>query len=217
MRPILTILIAMIVAVTGMLPSGGQALGAEAVLKSTAASPHAGLQYHSICRHVLDMIKKGGRIGTNPERALGSYEDLKPIFNKYKFTDNAMSILTGMEGYIATLFAVDIDNDGVEELWFQYHTGSAYCEDNYFKRNQTGKYEYLEEEGLDQTGGRLCSGGGITFFRYEDQNYLIVYSSPEIKPETMALHSARIDGFHYECTVKKISKKVVIIEKDKSP
>jgi hypothetical protein len=218
MRPILTILLSMTIAMMGMLSSGGPALGAEAVRKSTAGSPGEGLTYHEICCHVSDMVRKGGRIGTNPARELGLYEDLKPIFSKYQFTDNAMSVLGEMQGYVALVSTVDIDNDGVEELWFRYTVGSTHCEDNYFfKRSRTGKYEYLKEEGLDQTGGRLCSGGGVSFFRHKGHNYLFVYSSREIRPETMALYSARGDGFHYECTVKTVSEKVVIIEKDESP
>jgi hypothetical protein len=204
MRSIVTTLF-LITTIISMAFISEAALRADLIQKGAAGSSHKDLKYHEVCRHVSDMVHDGHAIGTDPERRLGMHEDLKSVLRKYKFTDKAMSFLREMQGYIASVSAIDIDNDGVEELRFAYEAGSAHCEDNhFFKRNRTGKYEHIED-GLDQTGGRLCSGGGLSFFRYKGKNYATIDYSPEHR---MDLYSGRQAGFHYECTVQVYSDQV---------
>jgi len=206
MRSIITIFVLMAV-LAGMAFVNGMVLEATAE-KHVAESSSGNPKYSEVCLYASDMARHGRRIGRQPERKLGVYGEPDPIFRKYKFTDRAKSFLRE-QGYIASVSAVDIDNDGVEELLFRYTVGSGHCEDDeFFKKNGAGRFDRIEVDGLDLTGGRLCSEAGLSFFRYKERNYAYTYSSPLTFPQTMDLYSARQEGFSYECTVQEFSDKV---------
>jgi hypothetical protein len=217
MKLICTLLLSTVVVGLGMLFTGKTALCVERNAKPAVGLPSDPNKFHEICHHVLAAFRAGRRIGTNPTKVLALIADMNTVFKEYRFTDKAMSVFRDNEGYVATLSAIDCQDDGVDELLFSYTVGSQHCEDNYFfKKDSTGKYDYLEEVGIDATGGRLCSWGGTAFFRHKGRNYLYVYYNPEVSPPPLDLYSATPNGFHYECTVVKGPRKAITIMRDES-
>jgi len=195
--------------VVGVVFAGGSTFGSETLKRDNRGSPGDNQQYSKVCLRVSDMVREGRKIGTKAEKELGKYGNLKPVLQQYRFTENAMSILREIKGYVVSLSTIDIDNDGVRELRFRLSGGSGHCEDNYFfKKDGTGTYGYVEAKGLDLTGGRLCADGGLSFFRHKGLNYLAVHSSPLTFPQKIDLYSGRKDGFRYECTIQTFSDQV---------
>jgi hypothetical protein len=85
--------------------------------------------------------------------------------------------------------SVDVNNDGIEELRFQYWAGSAHCEHNeFFMKNINGEYASNILDPMMHEGGWLCSGNGLRFLRYKNTNYLLHVSVHRFVPKEITVY-----------------------------
>jgi hypothetical protein len=85
--------------------------------------------------------------------------------------------------------SVDLDNDGIEELRFQFWAGGAHCEHNeFFKKNINGEYASNILDPMLHEGGWLCSGNGLRFLRYKNTSYLLHISVHRYVPKEITVY-----------------------------
>ena len=84
------------------------------------------------------------------------------------------------EGFTIRVAEIDINNDGVQDLWLSRTVGTAVCQENhFFIRDSKGSYvhkDFLEDFGTTSMEGKFCGGEYLTAQRVNGLTYLVLAS-----------------------------------------
>ena len=139
---------------------------------------------------VLSAERKLGRI-CNPKYERACLKDDVPVSALYHAgitkDDEVLKELLN-ETWTIWASAVDIDNDGVDEIRIFRMVGTAHCTQSYFfKRNTSGVFRHISE-GYDVfvEEGRFCDGD-LSFIRFQQQ----VFASESYKAVDTVWHGSK--------------------------